>query len=372
MVPVNEPKIPKNAIKYVTDAVSSGWISSAGKYVDEFETSFAKYVGTRYATTCSNGTVSLQLALASLGVKAGDEVIIPNLTIISCALACVYLGATPVVVDVERDSFCIDVSKIEEKITSKTKAIMPVHLYGQCCDMEPILSIAKKYNLSVLEDAAEAIGAEYKGKRAGSMGDIGSFSLYANKLVTCGEGGVLTTNDENLYERAKTLKNLAHSKGKRFWHEEIGFNFRMTNIQSALALASLEEADESLKHKQDMASWYTEGLNETEGLSLPRARPYNTIHSFWMYAIVVEDSFGISVLELMRRLKEEYQIDTRPFFYPINEQPALAKYFREDKTLYPVSKELSEKGFYLPSGLTLTKLQADEVISAIISIKHSL
>jgi len=372
MVPVNEPKIPKNAIKYVTDAVSSGWISSAGKYVDEFETSFAKYVGTRYATTCSNGTVSLQLALASLGVKAGDEVIIPNLTIISCALACVYLGATPVVVDVERDSFCIDVSKIEEKITSKTKAIMPVHLYGQCCDMEPILSIAKKYNLSVLEDAAEAIGAEYKGKRAGSMGDIGSFSLYANKLVTCGEGGVLTTNDENLYERAKTLKNLAHSKGKRFWHEEIGFNFRMTNIQSALALASLEEADESLKHKQDMASWYTEGLNETEGLSLPRARPYNTIHSFWMYAIVVEDSFGISVLELIRRLKEEYQIDTRPFFYPINEQPALAKYFREDKTLYPVSKELSEKGFYLPSGLTLTKLQADEVISAIISIKHSL
>ncbi|MFH1565752.1 MAG: DegT/DnrJ/EryC1/StrS family aminotransferase [bacterium] len=369
MISVNEPKIPKNAIKYVTDAVSSGWISSAGKYVDDFETSFAKYIGVNYATTCSNGTTSIQLALSSLGLKEGDEVIIPNLTIISCALACVYLGLRPVVVDVERDTFNIDISKIEEKITSKTKAIMPVHLYGQCCDMDKVLIIAKNHNLYVVEDAAEAIGAEYKSKRAGSMGDFGSFSLYANKLVTCGEGGILTTNDENLYERAKTLKNLAHFKGKRFWHEEIGYNFRMTNMQAALALASLEEAKESLKHKQDMAGWYNEGLKDVEGLTIPKTADYNNVHSYWMYALIVEEGFGISRDALMARLKEEYQIDTRSFFYSINEQPALGKYFKDDKSSYPVSKELSEKGFYLPSGLTLTEFQADKVVSAIRDIK---
>ncbi len=221
----------------------------------------------------------------------------------------------------------------------------------------------------MVEDAAEAIGAEYKGKKAGSMGDIGSFSLYANKLVTCGEGGILTTDSEGLYERAKLLKNLAHSKEKRFWHKEIGYNFRMTNIQAALALASLEEVEESLKQKQEMASWYNEGLKNIKGLTLPVTFSYNNIHSYWMYAVVVKDEFGMSRDELMRCLKEEYQIDTRSFFYPINEQPCLKDYFKNDVGSYPVSKELSEKGFYLPSGLTLTKPQADEVISAIRSIK---
>jgi len=372
MIFVNEPKIPKNAVKYVTDAIDSGWISSAGKYVDEFEVSFAKYIGTKYATTCSNGTVALQLALASLGIKEGDEVIIPNLTIISCALACIYLGAKPVVVDVDGDTFCIDASKIEEKITPKTKVIMPVHLYGQCCDMDKILEIAKKYNLYVLEDAAEAIGAEYKSRKAGSMGSIGSFSLYSNKLITCGEGGILTMNDEKLYERAKSLKNLAHSKEKRFWHKEIGYNFRLTNMQCAFALASLEEAKESLKQKQEMAGWYNEGLKDTDGLTLPKKASYNNIHSYWMYSVVVEDDFGISRDVLMKSLKDEYQVDTRTFFYPINEQPVLREFLANDGHGYPISKELSEKGFYLPSGLTLTKSQAEKVISAIKSIKQSL
>jgi len=372
MIPVNEPTIPKNAIKYVTDAVSSGWISSAGRYVDEFESSFAKYTGVKYATTCSNGTVALQLALASVGVKENDEVILPNQTIISCALAPVYLGAKPVVVDVDRDTFCMDVSKIEEKITSKTKAIMPVHLYGQCCDMDPLLSLAKKHNLYVVEDAAEAIGAEYRGKRAGSLGDIGSFSLYANKLVTCGEGGILTMSEEGFYERAKSLKNLAHSKAKRFWHDEIGFNFRMTNLQSAFALASLEEAEESFNKKQQMAKWYGDGLKDIEGIALPKTASYNNLHSYWMYSIIVEDNFGISKDELMKRLKEEYQIDTRSFFFPINEQPCLSKYFKKDKDTYPISKELSEKGFYLPSGLALTEDQAAQVVSAIKDIKSKI
>ena len=354
MLSVNEPKIPLNAKKYINDALDTGWISSSGKYIDEFEYKFAEYTGTKYATTVSNGTVALQLALATLGVGKGDEVIIPNLTIISCALACIYLGAKPVVVDVEKDTFNIDVTKIEDKVTKKTKAIMPVHLYGQCCDMDPILSLADKYHLCIVEDAAEAIGAEYKGKMAGSVGKIGSFSLYANKLVTSGEGGMLTMNDENLYERAKSLKNLAHSKNKRFWHEEIGYNFRMTNLQAALGLSSLEEVSRSLDHKQKMANWYSAGLKDIEGLTLPKVASYNNVHSYWMYAVVVEDSFGLSRDELMWRLKNKYQIDTRPFFYPVNEQPALKEYFEHDTSVYPVTKELSEKGFYLPSGLTLT------------------
>jgi len=371
MIPVNEPKIPENAVKYITDAISSGWISSSGKYMEEFESAFAKYVGTKYATTCSNGTVALQLALASLGIKEGDEVIIPDLTIISCALACVYLGAKPVVVDVERNTFGIDVSKIEEKVTPRTKAIMPVHLYGQCCNMDPILSLAKKYSLYVIEDAAEAIGAEYKGKKAGSFGNIGSFSLYANKLVTCGEGGILTMNDGGLYERAKSLKNLAHSRDKRFWHEEIGYNFRMTNMQAALALSSLEEASESLRHKQEMAKWYNTGLKGVRGLTLPETASYNNVHSYWMYAVVVEDNFGISRDDLMHRLKDEFGIDTRSFFYPINEQPCLKRYFGKDASVYPVSKDLSERGLYLPSGLDITKSQVDEVISSVRAISQS-
>ena len=366
---VHEPKIPDKAVEYVSDAVRSSWISGSGHYVQEFEKKFAEYTGIKYATVCSNGTTALQLALAAMEVRNGDEVVIPDQTIISCALAPLYLGASPVVVDVERDTFCIDVSKIEEKITPKTKVIMPVHLYGQCCDMDRILAIAKKHHLYVLEDAAEAIGAEYKGEKAGSIGDIGSFSLFANKLITSGEGGVLTTNSVELYEKMVNLKDLAHSKEKRFWHEEMGFNFRMTNYQCALALASLEEVEISLAHKQSMAEWYNSGLDGIKGLTIPITADYNNINSFWMYTVLVENDFGMSRDEFVSKLWKDYKVQVRTFFYPIHSQPVFKKrgLFKSEKC--PVSENLSKKGLYLPSGLTLTKNQAERVIYAIKAMK---
>lgn len=369
MIPVNEPLIAKNALAYVSDCIKTGWISSAGSYIERFEKKFAKFLGVRYAITTTSGTASLHLALATLGIGKGDEVILPDHTMFACAVSVIYTGAKPVVVDVERDTWNMNVSQIEKKITKRTKAIMPVHIYGHPVDMDPLMKLAQKYKLFIIEDAAEACGAEYKRKKVGSFGDINCFSFYANKIITTGEGGIVTTNNKKLAQKAQELKDLAHSPKKRFLHTKIGFNYRMTNMQAALGLAQLEEVEKYIEKKRWMANLYNLRLKNIEGLTLPIEKPWAK-NVYWMYAVLVEDSFGITKDTLQKRLKEK-GIDTRTFFVPIHQQPALKKIGLKDKNSYPVTEEISKKGLYLPSGLAITEKQITNVCNAIVEIKKS-
>ena len=358
MIPVNEPVISGNSKKYVNEALDSGWVSSAGKFIGLFEESFSEYLGVKHAITTTNGTTALHLAVVSLGIGPGDEVIMPDLTIISCPFSVIYAGGTPVFVDVDPNTGNIDPEKIEEKITNKTKAIMPVHLYGHPADMEPILRIAGKYNLFVIEDAAEAHGAEYKGKKVGGIGDVGCFSFFANKIVTTGEGGMVVTNDDKLAQRARLYRDLSHSPKKRFLHEEIGFNFRMTNLQAALGFGELEKIDEYLAKKRWVAAEYGKNLSGVECLVLPKEEAWAK-SVYWMYAITLNSKAKINRDSLRMKLKEK-GVDTRDFFIPLHTQPVL-KGMGLGIGSYPVSDKLSENGFYLPSGLVITKEQIHTV-----------
>lgn len=362
-VPVNEPRIAKNALKYVSDCIKTGWVSSAGSYLKEFETKFAERFGVRHAITTTNGTASLHLAIAALNIGKGDEVILPAHTMMASAAAVVYTGATPVLVDVERDSWNMDVTQIEKKVTKRTKAIMPVHIYGLPVDMDPVLKLAKKYKLAVVEDAAESTGAEYKGKLTGTIGDFGCFSFYANKIITTGEGGIVLTNNDKLAEHARLLKDMAHSPKQRFLHEEIGFNYRMTNMQAALGLAQLEELDKYLDTKTWMAGLYNKHLAGLDGLTLSVSRPWAK-NVYWMYGVLIEDSFGLSRDQFMQELRDR-EVDTRTFFIPMNQQPALRSLGLYKNEKYPVSDEIGKKGLYLPSGLAITKGQVERVCEVV-------
>lgn len=354
MIPVNQPDLSKKAKTYVLDAVSSGWISSAGPYIAKFESSFASYLRVKHATTTTNGTAALHLAVEALGLTRGDEVIMPDMTIISCPLAVMYAGATPVFVDVDPETFTIDPTKIESRITKHTKAIMVVHLYGHPADMDPIMNIAKKHKIAVIEDAAEAHGAMYRGKLVGSIGDIGAFSFYANKIVTTGEGGMVVTNNKHLAQRATLLKDLAHSPNKRFWHETIGFNYRMTNIQAALGLAQLESIETYIAKKVWMAKSYARALKGIPHLTLPKEMPWAK-SVYWMYALTLTKDAPISKDDLRTKLKEK-GVDTRDFFYPLHTQPILKKFVGKNSR-FPVSDFASKNGFYLPSGLAISETQ---------------
>jgi perosamine synthetase len=344
------------------DCLDTGWISSAGQYVDAFEKKFAEYIGVGYATTVANGTAALHLALAALGIGPDDEVIVPDLTIISCALAPLYVGAKPVLVDVEPDTGNLDHQKIEAAITAKTKAIMVVHLYGHAVDMDPIMAIAKKHGLYVIEDAAEAHGAEYKGRRLGSIGDIACFSFYGNKIVTCGEGGMVVSNNQDFINKVATLKNLAHSPGKRFWHEMVGYNYRLTNMQAALGLGELENIATYINKKRSMREEYDQLLADIPYLILPMVKPY-AASVFWMYNLLVTKDSPISRDDLMKKLKEK-GVDTRTYFYPLHTQPVLANLYTYQDADYPVTNDLSQRGFYLPSGLAITSEQIKTVAQA--------
>ncbi len=363
MIPVNEPLIAPHALTYISDCIKTGWISSSGPYLEKFEHAFATYIGSRFATTTTNGTTALHLALAALGITDKDEVIVPDLTIISCALAPIYLGAIPVFADVNPRTGTIDPSKLESLITKKTKAIMVVHLYGHPADMDPIMSIAKKHHLFVIEDAAEAHGAIYKGKKVGSIGDIGVFSFYGNKIITTGEGGMVISNNEAIIEKARLLKDLAHSPTRRFFHEEIGFNFRMTNMQAALGLAQLEEIDTYIRKKIQMAIRYTELLSDIPYLELPIQEIWAT-SVYWMYAVRVTQSSPLSRDELRNALLQK-GVDTRAFFIPLHKQPVCRNYIHTIDTEYLVSNDLSNRGFYLPSGLAITEEQIKTVSHAL-------
>lgn len=366
MIPVNEPLISKNAKKYIKDCLDTGWVSSAGKYIDEFENAFKNYIGTKFAVTTTSGTTALHLALASASIGPGDEVIIPDLTIISCALAPIYVGAKPVPVDVENKTGNINPRKVEEKITKKTKAIMVVHLYGHPANLEPILKIAKKHKLLVIEDAAESHGAKVKvqnkWKKTGCLGDISCFSFYGNKIITTGEGGMLLTNNTDFFKKALLLKDLAHVPGKRFFHEEVGFNFRITNLQAALGLAQLEEIDNYLAKKRWMAELYTKSLLEINFLELPKEESYAK-SVYWMYAPLIKRNSKITRDEFCKKLKTA-GIDTRTYFLPLHSQPVL-KHYKYNPDEYPVSSDLSRRGFYLPSGLAITEKQIKKVVKAI-------
>lgn len=372
MIPVNEPHIAHNAITYVTDCIKSGWISSAGPYIERFEKEFARFLGIKYAITTTSGTAALHLALATIGVGPGDEVILPAHTMFACAAATAYTGATPVLVDVERDTWNIRVPAIEKKITKRTKVIMPVHIYGHPVDMEPLMKISRKHKLLVIEDVAEATGARYKGKLTGTFGDINCFSFYANKIITTGEGGMLVTDSLKLAQKARVLKDLAHSPKRRFFHEEIGFNYRMTNLQAALGLAQLEEADRYIAKKRWMARLYNKLLTPIQELTLPVEKSWAQ-NVYWMYGILVEDDFGINRDTLMRKLKGQ-DIDTRTFFISLHRQPALTKQglFKGEKNFYPITDEISRKGLYLPSGLAITEKQITKVCQTIRDIKKHL
>jgi perosamine synthetase len=362
-IPVNEPIVSDLAKKYVNDALDTSWISSAGKYIDKFESKFAKYLGVNYATTVSNGTAALHIALDVLGVSKGDEVIIPDLTIISCAAAVRYLDAIPVFVDVKESTGNIDPQKIEAAITKKTKVIMVVDLYGHPADYKEINKIAKKYNLSILEDAAEAHGAEYYGQKAGSLADIATFSFYANKIITTGEGGMVVTDKKDLIEKIKLKKNLSHKPGQRFFHEEIGYNYRMTNLQAALGLANLEDIDKYLNKKYKIAKFYNDRLKKYSFLKLPKQNEH-VKSVYWMYTIELLKNSPISRDDFMSKLKEK-GVDTRTYFYPLHTMPALSDFVNNNSNDFPIANKLSKNGFYIPSGLALTIEQMEYVTKSI-------
>lgn len=367
MIPVCEPLLGEKELEYVTDCIKTNWISSKGKYIEEFENKFAKYCGAAYGIATMNGTAALHLALESLGIGEGDEVILPTFTMASSALAIAYCNATPVLVDAEPDTWNMNVMQIEEKITEKTKAIMPVHIYGHPCDMDPIMKIAKEHDLYVIEDAAEAHGAEYKGRKTGGIGDVGCFSFYANKIITTGEGGMIVTNNEGIAEKARTLRNLAFLKEKRFLHKELGFNYRMTNIQAAIGLAQLEKIDDFVGMRRRNAHLYNELLKDVNGITLPMEKEWAK-NVYWMYSILIEDEFGISRDELMRRLREE-GVETRTFFIPMHQQPVFRKMGLFKGETYPVAEEISRKGMYLPSGSGLREEDIKYVCNCLLELK---
>jgi perosamine synthetase len=367
-IPVCEPKLGEKELQYVIDCIKSGWISSKGQNITKFEEGFSRYCGAKFGVSTTSGTTALHLALASLGIKTGDQVVIPSFTMIATANAVTYVGAMPVLVDSELDTWNIDVSKIEGKITKKTKAIIVVHTYGHPVDMAPILEIAEKKSLYVIEDAAEAHGAEYMGKKVGALGDVGCFSFYANKIITTGEGGMLVTNNEELAERARLLRDQAYEEKRRFLHRFVGFNYRMTNLQAAIGLAQLEKIDDFVNLRRSNAHYYNSLLEDVDGLVLPPEAKWAK-NVYWMYSVLIKPEFGIKRDKLMTILLKKYGVETRPFFYPIHLQPAYSDLFKGET--YPVADELSERGINLPSGNTLSKEQIEYIVDAIISVKSA-
>jgi perosamine synthetase len=364
MIPVCVPLLGPKELEYVVDCLETNWISSKGKYVEEFERKFADYCNCKYGVSTTSGTTAIHLALASLGLKEGDEVIVPAFTMIGSVFPIIYCGAKPVFVDADLETWNIDVNQIEDKITCRTKAILPVHIYGHPCDMNKILKLAKDHDLRVVEDAAEAHGAEYLGKKIGGIGDVGCFSFYANKIITCGEGGMIVTNDQKIAEKAQSLRNLSFPKGDRIYlHSEVGYNYRMTNVQAAIGLAQLERIDEFVGLRRKNAQLYNALLAKAKGITLPPEKKWAK-NVYWMYSVLVEPEFRKSRNQLMNELKKR-NIETRPFFIPMNEQPALQQRVLVKERTYPVAAELSSKGLNLPSSSGLRVEELNVVCDAI-------
>lgn len=366
LVPVCEPVLDGNERAYVLDCLETNWISSVGKYIPAFEEAFCRYCGAGYGVACSSGTAAIHLALSALGIGPGDEVIVPCFSLVVAANTVALTGAQAVLVDADPVTWCIDPTRIEEKITPKTKAILVVHIYGHPCDMDPILLIARRHGLRVIEDGAEAHGAEYKGQRVGALGDVGCFSFYGNKIITTGEGGMVVTNDSTVADRARLLRNQAFEE-PRFVHRFMGFNYRLTNIQAAIGLAQCEKIKEKVARKREIACWYTALLGNEADITLPPEAPWAR-SVYWMYGILLHESFGCSRNAVMQSLRQQ-GIETRPFFHPLHQQPVFLQSrdprFPETAGSYPVAQRLGRSGLYLPSGLSLTQKQVEQVVAAV-------
>lgn len=372
MIPVNEPVIGERELANVTECIRTGWISSAGRFIDAFESGWSSYCDRAHGVAVANGTVALRLAVAALDLQPGDEVIMPTFTIISCAAAVVECGGVPVLVDADPETFGMNVAQVGAKITPRTRAIMPVHLYGHPVDMDPLLALAAEHRLAVIEDAAEAHGAEYltsfgrsapTWRRCGSFGDASVFSFYANKLITTGEGGMLVTDSDAMAARTRSLRNLCFQPKRRFYHEELGFNFRLTNLQAAVGVAQLERMPDVLKQKRWMGQAYGERLAGIPGLQIPVTKPWAR-HVFWMYGLVVDESTGLNAVTFAERLAAQ-GVETRPFFLGMHEQPVLQQRGLFGGEHYPVAERLARQGLYLPSGVALTPTQLDAVCVAV-------
>ncbi len=361
-IPVFEPCLDGNEKQYLLECIESGWISSLGKFIPEFETRFAQFCGSRFGVALSNGTTALHLALVALGIGPGDEVIVPTLSFIATANAVRYTGAKVVFADSESLTWNIDPVQVKAKLTTRTKAILPVHLYGHPANMQPLLDLGAEAGVPVIEDAAEAHGALYNGKRVGSIGKMGVFSFYGNKIITTGEGGMIVTDDADLAAHLRFLRDHAMSPQKRYWHSEVGYNYRMTNMQAAVGVAQMERVEMFLARKKHIANKYAEGLAEISTITLPPQADWAS-NVFWMYSILLNEDARLKRDELMAALKTQ-NIDSRPFFYPIHEMPP----YQNHGDYFPVAENLSRRGLNLPSGITLSDTDIERVCQTLRSL----
>lgn len=360
-IPVTGPSITKKEMDYIARAAKDGWNENHKKYIDLFEKKFAKYAQRKYGLATSSCTAALHLAFLSLNLKKGDEIIVPNITWIASVEPLYWMGAEPIFADIDEKTWCIDPADIEKKITKKTKAILIVDLYGSMPDMDKILEIAKKYNLKVVEDAAEAVGCEYKGKKAGSFGDVSCFSFHGSKTLTTGEGGILLTNDKNVFEKAKYFYDHCKDPKKIFWNLEIGYKYKMSNFQAACGLAQLERVKELVFKKRKIFSWYKKRFSNIPGLKL-NTEPENTKNTYWMVTVIFDKKYNINKEKLVEDLAK-YNIQARPFFYPLSSLPAINK-----KVKTPVAVDISSRAINLPCGLNITEKQVDYICKSLLKI----
>ena len=364
-VPVNTPSLTGNELKYLTECIKTGWISSEGPFIAEFEKRFAAYIGVEHGVAVANGSAALDIAIQALDLSPGDEVIMPTFTIISPAQSVVRAGAIPVLVECDENTWNIDVDRIESRITAKTKAILVVHIYGLPVDMDPVISLAKKHGLTIIEDAAEMHGQTYKGRMCGNLGDISIFSFYPNKHVTTGEGGMILTDDRRLADRCKKLRNLAFEPGgRRFMHYELGWNYRMTNMQAALGLAQLEQIGSFIEKKRAMGNFYQQQLAflPSKGYQLPKKCTDYSENIYWVFGIVAPTE---TEHQQITAHLEKNKIGTRPFFWCMHEQPVFNKMGLFIDESYPVSEKIARNGFYIPSGLGLTQEDQETVVGGL-------
>jgi perosamine synthetase len=368
VIPVNEPLIGADELALVQEAVSSGWISSSGPYVEQFERAWADYCGRKHGISVCNGTAALEAAMLALELAPGDEVILPTFTILSCVIAVLEAGATPVLVDADPETWCMDAGQTLERLGPRTRVIMPVHIYGHPVELEPVLAAARSRGIAIVEDAAEAHGAEYRlegaWRRCGSFGDLSTFSFFANKLVTTGEGGMVVTDDDTLATRLREIRNLGFGAGRRFLHERLGRNFRLTSLQAALGLPQVSRMAEILSRKREIAAGYATGLASAGGVRLQTQRAWAR-SAHWMVGIVLDDDVPVDAEALAQRLRER-GVETRPFFLGMHEQPVLQRLGLFGGERFPVSEKLARRGLYLPSGVALTDEQQQAVCAAVL------
>ena len=370
MIPVWEPVLDGNEKRYVADCLETNWISSLGRYITRFEDAFSRWCDVPHGVACSSGTAALHLSLVALNVGPGDEVIIPDFTLIVSANTVIQAGARPVLADVDPRTWCLDPARLEEKITPRTRAVMPVHMYGHPCDMPAIVKIARRHRLAVIEDCAEAHGAELGGRKVGSFGETGCFSFYGNKILTTGEGGMVVTADAELAGRLRLLRDQGFEQ-PRFVHRVIGFNYRLTNLQAAVGLAQVEKVEEKVARKREIARWYLDLLTGCPDVEVPHEAA-GAKNVYWMFGVKLGPRFTAGRDAVMEELKAA-GVETRAFFCPMHLQPVFQgsdPRFPDTRGAYPVSRDLWARGLYLPSGIGLTRAQVEEVVGKLLECRR--